>query len=473
MNMKSEVIEILDVINRELGNFAISNGNLPFNKIQENEDGDYVGSVAYDKFTLNFYFEQFADIGYSFMERPCTEDEPMFTKYISFLTRFKFDFSPITFSPYDIHNVIKSNEFVTLDFHEIENSDDAKQCLSVILNFIQRNIVAIRSVATDANMQNTLLENYFSDCRAMNKKFDKEKFFEDVEDSNFQHDAFLDWQVGLQDAINTFICTGNYSPLIKRSIKLEKKGKLLVFEKRYTDYLAQNGYPRPDTAVKEKRVNATKKNAWTSVVGCVSAAISLVISIIILTTAENHFIDKLPDGAFYLSSITVDLPLTFFVIGFTIIILRVLMAIPKLRIKTNYDSLFKDSKKWILKIALAVSLISFVIAGASIINYQKNEWAYLYNGEMYINEKVVDKSSVEIIHIQGYYSVDDNGNDVYLSGIDNEEFYLVFDGDYDDHILCDGLYGYDVDPTTAVKMLRQTGCKITSYKDYDEFLNSY
>ncbi len=472
MKMKPEIIEILDKINQNLRTFALTNGNLLFNQIALNSQEDYLGSMEFGKFTVYFYFDVNSDAGYYFMEKPYTEDDSVFDKNITLLTRFKFDFSPLAFSPYDIHNIIRSNEFLTLDFHEIQTVEEAEKSLSVILDFIQKNRVLISNIGTDLRLQNELLENYFADQRAMNKKFDKEKFLEDIEDSLMLREFSLTAQIDLQDSIDTFICTGNYSQLMKKSAKLEKRGKLLVFEKRYTDYLAQNGYPQPNVAVKEKRVQNKSKQAWTRVLIVVSLALGGILSLIALAFVEDFFVSKLPDGAHYLTSLSIDLPLILLAVGFGLIFARIAMLIPKLCNKTNFAMWINRGKKGILSIIPIISAVCILLAGLSIVHFQKTEWVYSQNNMIYIDEKPVKKEQIEIIHIEGYYVYDGNDELVYVSGDVNEDYYLVFDGDYDNHILCDNFELYEEFPV-IFKALSQEGYTVKSYKDYDEFLNSY
>lgn len=474
MKLKKNSVEILERINKILADFAIANGNLPFYKIIQNADDEYVGAIKFDCFMAYFYFDENSAFGYSFMETPFHDDNVTFSRDIALLTRFKFDFSEIVFSPYDIHNVINSHEFVTLDFHEIRSLENAENDLSVILNFINKNLVAIRNIATDVNLQNKLLDNYFSDQKALDKKFTKEEFYEDVKLSMTAHELSLYLHCDLQEGVDRFLCVGNYAPLIKQAIKLEKKGKITVFEKRYTDFLVENGYPAPDGNRKQKRLDVKKKNSWDGIVLALSFVFSFLISVFVLATVEEKATEYFFADENLIAIFEDEVSFFLLIIGLVILFARLLLFIPAIKEKSHYGSLFTDDKKWILKLALIVGIILTIISPIISVFNIKNNSLYMENNQLYYENETIEKSRVEFIYIQGYYGVDDDGNEVYMNGPEDISYYVVLDGDYENYCYCWGLFddnGYV--NRSLTKSLEQSGYTFTTYKTDSEFFDSY
>lgn len=474
MKLKKNSVEILERINKILENFALNNGNLPFYKIIPNQDDEYVGAIKFDSFMAYFTFAENHMFGYSFMETPFHDENVTFGRDVALLTRFKFDFSEIEFSPYDIHNVINSHEFVTLDFHEIRNLEDAENNMSVILNFINKNLVAIRNIATDVNLQNKLLDNYFSDQKALDKKFDKEEFYEDIKLSMTAYDLSLYLHCDLQEGIDRFLCVGNYSPLIKKAIKLEKKGKITVFEKRYTDYLVENGYPTPDNNTKQKRLDVKKKNGWNGIVLAISVVLSFICSIFILTVTEEKATEYFFANKNLIATIEEDVSFFLLIIGLVLLFARVLLFIPALREKSQYGSLFANDKKWILKLVSVIAIVLTVISPFILALNIKNNSFHLENNQLYYENHTIEKSRVEFIYIQGYFDVDDAGNEIFVNGPDVSSYYVVLDGDYENCSYCWGLFDDNgFENRALIKSLEQAGYKFTSYKTESEFRDSY
>lgn len=470
MKLKKNSVEILERINKILADFAMANGNLPFYKIIPNADDEYVGAIKFDSFMAYFCFAEDSVFGYSFMETPFHDGNATFGRDIALLTRFKFDFSEIAFSPYDIHNVINSHDFVTLDFHEMKSLEDAENNLSVILNFIKKNLVAIRNIATDANLQNKLLDNYFSDQKALDKKFDKEEFYEDIKLSMAAYEMSLYLHCDLHDGVDRFLCAGNYSPLIKKAIKLENKGKITVFEKRYTDYLVENGYPAPNGNRKQKRLETKSKSNWTAGITIISVVAALVASLVVCISLEERAIEYFFTNKNYIATIENEIPYILMTCGLAFLFVRILLFIPIIKDKTHYGEALAGGKTWVLKLALVVSIIFMVVSPIISVSNIKNNSICLENNQLCLENEPLEKSQVEIIYIQGYYEVDNDGNEYYVSGPDCSSYYIVFDGDYENHNFCNGLYDENGNEKyVLIKALKQTDYTVKTFKTFEEF----
>ncbi len=476
MKLKKYSVEILERINKILADFALNNGNLSFNQITKNDNKEYVGSMKFDFFTAHFFFGEEYPMGYSFMETPMSSnyDSVSLNRNITFLTRFKFDFSKILFSPYDIHNAINSHDFQTLDFHEIRTFEEAESDLAIILGFIQKNLVLINSINTDVNLQNKMLYNYFSDCNALIKKFNKEEFYAEFEEDSLDYCEMLQYlHSDLQEGVEQFLNTGSYSALVKKAIKLEKKGKITVFEKRYTDYLAENGYPAPNNNVKQKALKNKRSRNWDMGVTAFSAILAGIIAIFADIFIEEQAIKYFYGQKFYITGIADEKVFPLMIFSLFLLFRGILLLIPAVHKKIYRNEPLSNSRKYI---RIVVTVIALVIATASplitISNVKNNSFVF-ENNQIYFSNEPVDKSDIEIVYIEGYYIVDDNGNEVLVTGGDAVCYYMVLDGDYN-FLYCDGLLDDDgYEKTEIVQLLKQAGYTFTTYKCYDDFLDSY
>ena len=133
-----------DALYNSVQAYANKNG-YSFSGISLDDNNDYTVTVQYDKFSVNYIFDYSASRGYSFMEgNECDKNDlGVGGLYI----RFKFHFSDIVFSPYDIHNTLELTDFYTFDFHEIESPDGLEKHLRILIDFIEKNLVGINNIA--------------------------------------------------------------------------------------------------------------------------------------------------------------------------------------------------------------------------------------------------------------------------------------------------------------------------------------
>lgn len=478
MKLKKYSVEILERINKILADFALNNGNLCFNQITKNDNKEYVGSMKFDFFTAYFFFGEEYPMGYSFMETPMSAnyDSVSLNRNITFLTRFKFDFSKILFSPYDIHNAINLHDFQTLDFHEIKTFEDAESDLAIILGFIQKSLVLINNINTDVNLQNKLLDNYFSDCNALIRKFDKEEFYADIEEdvaiSLDSCEVLKYLHIDLQEGVERFLSTGSYSALVKKANKLEKKGKITVFEKRYTDYLAENGYPAPNDNVTQRTLKNKRSRNWNLGVTVISFILAIITAVPTDILIEEKAVNRFFEQKIYIATLADDF--TYFLLTVCLLVLfrGIILSIPAIHKKIYSNQYLSNGKKWIRRVAI---IIAFVLAIASpfiSMSHVKNNSFVFENNQIYFSNEPVDKSDVEIVYIQGYYTVDDNGNEVLVTGGDAVSYYIVLKDR--DAVFCEGLItdnGYE--KTETVQSLKQAGYTFTTYDCYEDFLDSY
>lgn len=166
INVKYE--PFINEFNKSLQQYCLTN-SIEFVPILMDE-ADYSITIEFPKFKIHFTFDIGSSTGYRFMEGTLEELTSGFVDHNNLLARFEFSFSKLLFSPYDIHNVIRSNEFCTLDFHRISTPVEVSDCLQIILGFIDKNLIAINSIADNQQLQKEIVDNYFADVVALKKK---------------------------------------------------------------------------------------------------------------------------------------------------------------------------------------------------------------------------------------------------------------------------------------------------------------
>ena len=201
------------------------------------DEAEYSTTIQLPEFKLRFTFDVGSSSGYRFMEGTLEELTSGFVDHNNLLTRFEFDFSKLLFSPYDIHNIIRSYEFYTLDFHRISTPDEVSECLQYILGFVDKNLVAINNIASNKQLQKELVDNYYVDVVALKKKAKLNEFETNIESAIDSHDTELYCQTRLENGIDKYIRTGNSKELWFSYYKYSKKNKLILFEnQKYEDY---------------------------------------------------------------------------------------------------------------------------------------------------------------------------------------------------------------------------------------------
>ena len=469
MKIKKNMQDHIDVLNRELKSFATRNPSVIFDEVV-NTDEDYTqGSLKFDSFTVLFRCHS-GGSGYSFMEIPLFDDTksaPMGCTEATYEALFKFDFSEIPFSIYDIHNAINDQNFRTLCFHNIVTEENAVDATVEILDFISKNEYQINQLGTDQNLQKLLLDNYFHDEKVFDKKLDINKFNEDVETNAELHEVVMGIHLAIQDGVYKFLLTGNNKQLVKEFNKAEKKNDLIIFEKRYEKYLYDNNFQKPDSKMIKTLEEGKKNSTITRFFNTALVILSFVSGVVLSDVCEKLMVNIFyPDDLFlgYTSSGILNLLLVF---GVVLLIFGSVYKLPFNFIKNKVSRIFKKEYE---KTVIIAGLVLIVMGTLCITNTFKNHGIYIRNDVLYIDNQTANETlDVEFILIKGYETEDDNGKIIYNDEIEDRDLLYVFDGKYEEYQYC-VIYSENYDVTNQVlNKLKKADCKLSLYRTLEEF----
>ena len=470
MKIKKNMQDHIDILNRELKSFATRNPSVIFNEVV-NTDEDYTqGSLKFDSFTVLFRCHN-GGSGYSFMEVPLFDDTnsaPMGCTEATYEALFKFDFSEIPFSIYDIHNAINDQNFRTLCFHKIITEENAVNAASEILDFISKNEYQIDQLGTDENLQKMLLDNYFYDEKVFDKKFDINKFNEDIETNAELHEVIMGLGLNIQDGVYKFLLTGNNKLLVKQFTKAEKKNDLILFEKRYEKYLYDNNFQKPDNEFTKELKSNKKSYKITKLVNALILIAGFVIGIVLSEVLSELLVKAFYKDDLFLGYTSSGFTSIFFIIGFVLLAFAIAYKLPFDFFKNKIEKIYKKEYN---KVVLIVG-IAMVIIGSICITYTfKNHAIYINeNDVLYIDNKpTTDSDNVEFILIKGYEYEDENNKIVYCDAIEDRDLLYVFDGEYEYYQYCQ-IYSEDLTVTNhALSRIKKADCTLSSYRTLEEF----
>lgn len=456
-----------DVLDKFVQSYAINNG-YSYSPVSLNDNGDYTATVNYNKFSVSFNFDYSASRGYSFMEGYEGNKDDL--SACGLLARFKFPFSDITFSPYDIHNALELTDFCTLDFHEIQCPEDIEKYLKILMDFIQKNLVGINNIADNELLQKKLLDNYFNDVLIADKKADLKLYETEIEDAVMLHEVSLHTHAYLQYEIDNYVRNNVTKGLWHDFYKYEKKGKLLTFEKRFLNYLFDNGCPEADKSISERRNRLSKKNTITSLVNALSIFAAILLPYLFIFIFETIIENTLYAHRVFIASNTSGVLTAFLLISLVLIITRLLRFIPYVKENVPYLFFFKDKKK--IDILSKIGIIVFCLTSVLLVfNISDNVIAADINGVYYGGESLSSGEKLTFIKIEGYETYDDFDNEIYELSPD---YYVVIDGDYENYIYCEGFFDDDFNPdNTAVSYVVNRGFKFETYRTIDDFHETY
>ena len=465
MKIKKNMQDHIDVLNRELKSFATRNPAVIFNDVV-NTDEDYTqGSLKFDSFTVLFRCHD-GGSGYSFMEIPLFEEDgsaPMGCIEATYEALFKFDFSEIPFSIYDIHNAVNDQNFRTLCFHNIITEENAVDAAGEILDFIEKNEYQINKIGSDKNLQKLLLDNYYYDEKIFDKEFDINKFNDDIETNAEMHEVFMSLTLTIQDGVYKFLLTGNNKLLVKQFTKAEKKNNLILFEKRYEKYLYDNNFAKPNnntgTKLKQKRKNTKLTKLYSGLV-----LVSGMVCSIFLSELISDFIIKTyhPDSLFLTSVGNQAFNLTF-IFGIILIFFSFAYKLPFGFLKNKIERIFKKEYD---KIILIIGLVLTIVGIGSFFNTYKNHSMVIKDNTLYIeNQATPEDYNIEFIYIKGQEYEDFDGNIIYEDDIESRQLLYVLDNDYENYIHCEiGIVSNEV-----LTSLRKADCKLSTYRTIEDF----
>ena len=456
-----------DALDKSVQAYAINNG-YSYSSVFLNDNGDYAATVNYNKFSVNFNFDYSSSRGYSFMEGYEINKNDL--AGYGLLARFKFAFSDIVFSPYDIHNALELTDFCTLDFHEIESPEDIEKHLKFLVDFIQKNLVGINNIADNELLQKKLFDNYFNDVLIADKKADLKLYETEVEEAVLLHEICLHGHGYLQYEIDNYVRNNVTKGLWRDFYKYEKKGKLLTFEKRFLNYLFDNGCPEVDKSVSERRNRLNKKNTIISVINALSVLAAILLPHLFIFIFENILENTAYVDRIFIASNPSNILTTLLLISLLLVVPYLLRFIPYVKENVPYLFIVKDKKK--IAILSKIGIILFCATSVLLFfNISDNVVTADINGVYYGSKSLSNGEKLNFIKIQGYETYDDFDNEIYELSPD---YYVVIDGDYENYIYCEGFFDNNFNPdNTAISYVVNRGFQFETYRTIDNFHEKY
>ncbi len=464
MKTKRNTQELIDILNRELTAFS-QRKSIMFYPV-ENTMHDYTeGSLHFNGFEVLFRCHK-EMTGYSFMEPPVYDTNPYSVfggTAAKYEMLFRFPFSPITFSAYDIHNVIEDTVFETLLFNNISDEKSAVYAVNKMLGFLERNYFKIECIAEENTLQKKITENYIFDHEVLCDGFDETQFYEDLTESVKLHECLLFLHAQITDELYSFILRGNPRRLIKRLEKSQRKGRLTTFELRFKKHMEERNYEKISENISAPIIERNKINFSTGVIYTASMMLSFIGAVIAIEILQSLWSSVFIDGLYILTLNVFEICSVLLIIAFTALIF---VAIKKLRFTKNkiQHKIIKDKYDkpvLIISSVLIVFCILFSMYGV------RNKSIYVDNNTLYYCKEPAKNNEVTFILIQGY-EYEEGGRTVYST--DTKELLCVIDGDYEDFTYCNANDG-DVDLLTSETLakLKQAGAKTESYKTIEAF----
>lgn len=407
--------------------------NLPFEKIFKDRisykvsidtnaqgvDFDYdedasliTASIKYSGFTAMIRYSNTLLESYSFIESENLGN--------SIVTAFKFAFSPIEFSIYNIHNIVEDQTFVTYDNHCVYAKEDVDSTIDTIFEFIGRNSQKTSKIAKSGDMQEALLQSAKHDLGIVAKNVDFDRFAEYSDNNLIEkcNSRLYTYRCG-DETFKKHILTGAKSEIQKWLAKKSAKNKLLDYEKRYFDYLIANDFEASNTQFNDSVSEHDKRSSIVSKISLVSVAISMFAAYGISYLIEKITLGAIANSEYY--------PMSFHNFNFVLImvltvgidvIIGIVAANAILR-KKDLTALVQGKTAQIICTVLGVAII-FVGGVMTYFDTQKN--IALGENDVYICEHWNEAEHVKYDEIK-FYKIDDKETD-------SKEYILVKDNDY-------------------------------------------
>lgn len=410
-------MEFNDAFISELERQAVLKGaNVTFSQEKNLINAD----VEFSGFTVKIKYTNEMSSGYSFLEG--TE----IAKCL--LTKFKFSFSNISYSIYDIHNTVDDKIFTTYDFHSIYNANDLTNAIDTVFDFITRNYDKISSIPDDMPMQAKLIESFEKGLAVAKKKVTPEMYCSDVEKYEESLDIALYFLRYNETAFTDFIVKGKVNQLQRFYAKNSKKCKLLPFEERYLEYLYEHDFKVCD----EKITNDTKDKYKTSRLANKSSNTAILISLALgfITNFLTDYIinaTALAGYTTFCSFSRVD----------TIIYFLLLLGF-YLLICTPVEKLIK-SKKGIYRKRTPLTIILLVVFGVALVAggitldvYDTEKAVAVSSDDVFVNSHN-EKQHYSYDKIKFYLIEGEYYDGEYLSGDDYKSYVMIINNDYENY----------------------------------------
>lgn len=414
--------------------------NLPFEKVFKDRisykvsidtnaqgvDFDYdedacliTASIKYSGFTAMIRYSNTLLESYSFIE----------SEYLgnSIVTAFKFAFSPIEFSIYNIHNIVDDQTFVTYDNHCVYAKEDVDSTIDTIFEFIGRNSQKASKIAESSDMQEALLQSAKHDLGIVAKNVDFDRFAEYSDNNLIEkcNSRLYTYRCG-DEIFKKHILTGAKSEIQKWLAKKSAKNKLLDYEKRYFDYLIANDFEASNTQFNDSVSEQDKRSSIVSKISLVSVMVSMFAAYGISYLIEKIVLNSIEaKGYSPLYANNFDfIPILVLTVG-----IDILIGIAALNIILKKKDLTTLIEGKTTKIICAVLGTAIIIGGCVFAYFDAQKNIALGENDIYICEQANKEEYVKYDDIK-FYEVDCSDDEV-------SQYILVKDNDYTNYSIFD------------------------------------
>lgn len=452
---KTDLTKIFEqsVIQHSLANDAT------FSEMKEyKRDGIHYIEVDFKWFKAVFVTGNTA-YGYSFFEG----SDP--TPDNGVIVRFKFDFSNIYFSPYDIHNALDLRNFEILDFHISQDEFEIEANVDRLFRFINEYSYQLEEFARYPIEQQKLLDCYMHDLQVASKRIYEKGLEEKTQKRLRSHEIDLFYHQALAPYFSE-LSKGKSKNLKSRFEKLSQKGKLLMYEERYYKYLEAHDYQFTDELTKNNLSVLPQREAKLKRVNPIIILFSVIFCIVTSILIESVVTGCVFNGYTILTGGDSEM----FVVPVATVYFFVALIFDKIHEKKYGKTLLLPhavNKRRLILSLLCIGVLAFCLfvridEAHDIVGINENQ--VIISEDMKSREVCdIKNDRVKFIKIDGYY---DENNEL----VEERDFIIVVDDDYKNYLYTD-IYGDDLQST--IDIIEKNNAFAEEYKTVDEFLEEY
>lgn len=443
------------IIREQISNFALSDRRVVGHDFSA-DNKELKAELCFENFCVSIkYYNYNKLLGYNFLEDAYPSD--------CLYTEFRFPFSKIPYSVYDVHNAVDDKAFTILNFHNINNEEYAKEAVNDVLSFVSRHIDELNN-CSDVFVKN-LDASFKHDFALVSKKIR----YEDLENSpklQKKHQENMYVFRNDQSYFVNFIHYGKVSALQKWLAHKSSKNQLLTFEERYYAYLMDHNFRIEDDRLKLNLKNTHSEAKTTSLLNIVSMILSIFIGYGVsfcceLLSKELFYKDYTLYSSFYYSGFIITVVMA---VGLSFVISPVIKRIffRHKNIASSYDDIIIKNKKIIIPCAVLVILcmICQITLPSKCLAVGEQD---MYLCESAGKPRYVAYSDAKFYEIDSWY-------DEYGEFHDDKQIVVVIDDNYEEFIeSSENKISYD-----EMKKLVESKTKISGeYKSIIEFQKEY
>lgn len=434
-----------------LENKAILSSDTVYNE----DDNTLEIKLEYQGFTALLYYSDVEQRDYCFLENENLAK--------SLIAKFRFPYSDILYSIYDVHNAVSDSRFDTYCFHCLYNEQDVIRAIDSVIAFINRNLSGLTALNDNEQMKNALDSSFDNGlCVASKNKITRQMLIDNPSKYYPKHDFNLYILRSSETAFTNHIYNGKVKALQQFYKRESKHNHLLTFEERYLEYLFENDFSVANEEVVKRVKCQEKTSGYLNRVTTITSLLSLLLGMGLTFLIEGLVKNRLEQEYYLLLPVEISsfLHFAFYTMSFSVIIYEPVKRIVIRRRKEYDNSKSKTEKRINVVLAVIGVVLVFATSGYVYLSAQKtvgiNEESVYYCQKIG-NVEILSLDEVKFYMIEGY-SVDDSFYDAY----GDKRIVVVRDnGDYVDSDYLDSI---DV-PKSLVNSLDYEA----SFKTLDDF----